>query len=296
MRLAPAFLELRHLEHFLAVAEERHFGRAARRVHIVQSGLSSSIHSLERELGARLFVRSTRRVELTQAGRALLPEARRALEATRRAREAVDAVQGLLRGTLAIGIMQLVDPVDLPTLLGGFRVRHPGVDLRLRQAGAAVLVEEVRTGSLDLAFAAVPRGQLRGVDARTLADEPTVVACATWHPLATRGQVRLRDLREETFVEFPPDWGVRIAADRAFAAAGLQRHSAFELNDVRTLLELVANGLGIAIVPRWASRYGLPVTLLPIAGRAPRWELHLVTGADDRVSAAARALVELLPQ
>src|SRR5581483_9448598 len=117
-------MELRRIEHFVAVAEERHFTRAARRAHIVQSGLSASIKALERDLGTPLLVRSTRRVELTAAGEAFLVEARRVLAAVAAAREAVAAVQGLLRGTLAVGIMQAHAAVDLPAVLGRFHARH----------------------------------------------------------------------------------------------------------------------------------------------------------------------------
>jgi DNA-binding transcriptional LysR family regulator len=287
-------VELRQLEHFVAVAEERHFSRAAQRVHIVQSGLSSSIRSLERELGAELFVRSTRRVELTEAGREFLPEARSTLAAAQRARDAVAGVEGLLRGRLAVGIMQVLDPVDLPALLARFRSEHPGVEVRLRQGAASVLVDEVRAGELDLAFVGLPEERLRGVDATVLTDEAMPVACARSHPLVKRSEVRLRDLRDETFVEFPPDWGARIAIDHTFAAAGIVRRIAFELNDVKTLLELVANGLGISIVPRSVSAYRLPVELLPLRGRAPRWRLSLVTRASEQRSAATRALVEML--
>jgi DNA-binding transcriptional LysR family regulator len=288
-------MELRQLEHFVAVAEERHFSRAAMRVHIVQSGLSSSIRSLERELGTSLFVRSTRRVQLSEAGRALLPEARAALAAARRAREAVGAVEGLLRGTLSIGIMQVLDPVDLPGLLGRFSNQHPGVEIRLRQAGAAVLVDEVRRGELDLAFVGVPTSDLGGVEVAMLVDEPMVVACPRGHRLAGSKGLALRDLRDEAFIEFSTDWGVRIAADRAFAAAGISRRIAFELNDVATLLDLVANGLGIALVPRSVATYARPLALVPLRGRAPHWEVSLVTRGDDATSAAGRALVEMVP-
>jgi DNA-binding transcriptional LysR family regulator len=288
-------MELRQLEHFVAVAEERHFSRAATRAHIVQSGLSSSIRSLERELGTSLFVRSTRRVELTEAGRAFLPEARAALAAARRAREAVGAVEGLLRGTLSIGIMQVLDPIDLPALLGRFRKEHPAVEIRLRQAAAAVLTDEVRSGELDLAFVGVPKRDLAGVHVTALADEPMVVACPRDHELATHDELALRELKDEPFVEFPGDWGVRIAADRAFAAAGISRRIAFELNDVPTLLDLVANGLGIALVPRWVATNERPVALVPLRGRAPHWEVSLVTPRSDATSAAGRALAEIVP-
>ena len=107
-------MELRQLSHFVAVADERHFTRAAARVHLTQSSLSSSVRALERELGSDLFVRSTRQVELTEAGRALRPAALRALAAAEDAQDAVAAVRGLVRGHLAIGAIQTLGQVHLP--------------------------------------------------------------------------------------------------------------------------------------------------------------------------------------
>jgi DNA-binding transcriptional LysR family regulator len=288
-------MELRQLEHFVAVAEERHFSRAARRVHIVQSGLSSSIRALERELGAELFVRSTRRVELSEVGRALLPEARRVLEAADAAREAAAAVEGLLRGTLSVGIMQILGTVDLPGLLCRFHHEHSEVELRLRQAAALRLVDEVRAGELDLAFIGLPADDLEDVEATTVMREPMALACSATHPFAHRKVVRLADLRDESFVDFEPEWGVRIAVDRAFADARVDRHVGFELNDTRTLLELVSSGLGVSVVPSSVVSYGVPIVLVPLRGHGPTWEVSLVTRRDGAPSAAARVLIAMLP-
>ena len=128
-------MELRALEYFVAVAEERHFTRAAGRMHVSQSGLSATIKSLEAELRAALFERTTRRVQLTTAGAALLPEARRALAAARAGAAAVGEVQGLQRGPVIVGVMQQMGLVGLPRLLAAFHRRYPGIELRLRQAG-----------------------------------------------------------------------------------------------------------------------------------------------------------------
>ena len=132
-------MELRHLQHFVAVAEDQHFTRAAERLMVSQSGLSASIRALERELQTPLFVRTTRRVTLTEAGRALLAEAERILAQVRAAHEAVAAVQGVLRGTLAVGTEQCIAGVDVAKLLAAFRRRHPDVEIRLRQWGSAAL-------------------------------------------------------------------------------------------------------------------------------------------------------------
>ena len=130
-------MELRQLEHFVAVAEESHFTRAAELLQISQSGLSASIRALETELGTPLFVRSTRRVELTEAGRVLLAESHRTLASVAAAHDAVAAVRGVLRGTLSVGGEQCLGVVDVPAQLARFRSRHPGVEVRLRFGGSA---------------------------------------------------------------------------------------------------------------------------------------------------------------
>ncbi|MEY7980543.1 LysR family transcriptional regulator, partial [Streptomyces pilosus] len=205
-------MELRHLQHFVAVAEDQHFTRAAERLMVSQSGLSASIRALERELQTPLFVRTTRRVTLTEAGRALLAEAERVLAQVRAAHEAVAAVQGVLRGTLALGSEQCIAGVHVARLLAAFRRRHPDVEIRLRQWGSAALAEEVAAGRLDLAFAyrteADPE-QLRSVP---LTSEPMTVLCHPGHRLARAGTpVTPRDLADEVFVDFHPDWGPRRA-------------------------------------------------------------------------------------
>src|SRR5512141_773349 len=133
-------MELRQLQNFIAVAEEQHFTRAARRMNVVQSALSTSIRLLEEELGADLFVRSTRQVRLTEAGRVLLEKARVALDAVRDAREAVAAVQGLKLGTVNIGTVQSLPAfLDLPSLLSEFHGQYPGIEVRLTQGGSTDL-------------------------------------------------------------------------------------------------------------------------------------------------------------
>jgi DNA-binding transcriptional LysR family regulator len=282
-------MELRQLEHFVAVAQECHFTRAAKRLHIAQSGLSASIRSLERELGASLFLRSTRQVQLTPAGQALLVEALRALAASNAAKDAVAAVQGLLRGTLSIGSLQCLHAVHVPTLLARFLSAHPGLEVRLRQGGSDELIEQVRTGRLDVAFVSRPARLPEDVVVGALASEPLVLACAPGHPLAARTAVKLADLTEDQFVDFPPDWGTRDLADRVLAVAGVERRVALEVTDVHSLLDLVAFGLGVALVPRSFSAKTDRVRFIALDGGVPAWETVSVTA--DPTSAAAAALL-----
>ncbi|MFC7380719.1 LysR family transcriptional regulator [Sphaerisporangium rhizosphaerae] len=282
-------MELRQLEYFVAVAEDCHFTRAAKRLRVAQSGLSASIRSLERELGAPLFLRSTRQVELTPAGRALLVEARRALAATGAAVDAVAAVQGLLRGSLAIGSLQCLHVVHLPAVLARFVAAHPGLEVSLRHGGSGELVEQVRTGRLDVAFVARPARCPGDVVATPLAGEPLVLACPSDHPLASRAEVGLAELGAERFVDFPADWVSRNLADSVLAGAGVERRVALEVTDVHSLLDLVTFGLGVALVPRSFSAKTDRVRFVPLAGAVPPWEIVTVTG--DPTSAAAAALL-----
>jgi DNA-binding transcriptional LysR family regulator len=217
-------MELRQLSHFLAVAEERHFTRAAARVHLTQSSLSSSIRALERELGSDLFVRSTRQVELTEAGRALLPAAGRAVAAAEDGRDAVAAIRGLVRGHLAIGAIQSLGQVNLPGLVARFHRRHPAVTLRIHHLGAPELVRRTADGDIDLAIVDLPLGpQGSRVRAHTVATESLQLAVAADDPVAHRSRVRLSDLSDREFIEYRPDSALRASIDRACDSIGLRR-------------------------------------------------------------------------
>ena len=290
-------MELRQLEHFLAVAEQRHFTRAAQRVHLTQSSLSSSIRALERELGGDLFVRSTRQVELTEAGRALLAPARSAVGAAQEGRDAVAAVRGLLRGQLAIGAIQTLSPIDLPALVARFHRRHPSVILRLRHAGVASLVRETADGELELALVDLPLGpQADRVRSRPLGGEPLQLAVAVDDRLAHRSRVRLRDLADHPFVEYRADSSLRLSIDRACRAAGLHRRVVCEVDTLVDLVDLVALGVGVSVLPAAA----IAVARDRLAGVAidppiPR-ELMLVTPTDRAPSPAAAAFLDLLDE
>ncbi|WP_329788618.1 LysR family transcriptional regulator [Lentzea sp. DG1S-22] len=285
-------MELRQLEHFLAVAEESHFTRAAKRLHIAQSGLSASIRALEVELGAPLFLRTTRQVGLTQAGRALLPEARRALGSVEAARDAVAAVQGLLRGTLSVGSLQCLHVVHLPAVLSRFHELHPGVEIRMRQSGNAELVEDVRAGRLDLAFVTRQPKIAEDLRVSTLAGEPLVLACAPGSPFAARGSVALAELAGQSFVDFNADWGTRDEVDRALAAAGVERRVAVEVNDVHSLLDFVSFGLGVALVPQSFALKTDRAHFVGLRGDVPVAETVVVRAAT--AGAAATVLLDMV--
>jgi DNA-binding transcriptional LysR family regulator len=288
-------VELRHLEHFLAVAEEQSFTRAAERLHLVQSALSVSVRALERELGGRLFDRNTHRVELTDAGQALVPEARRTLAAADAARDAVAAVHGGVRGTVRIGIMHSLSLIDLAALLTRYHRERPQVQLipHTAPAGSVELTAGVEEGRLDLAFASLPGGYPATVSARPLASEEMLLACPPDHPFARRRHIPLAELDGERFVDFPAGWGTRMATDRLFLEAGIGREIAVEVADVPNVIDLVKAGLGVAfmspsMVP---DSKGVPMRQVR---PGPVFTVSLITPELRPLSAAARALADLV--
>ena len=287
-------MELRHLEYFVAVAEELSFTRASRRLHVVQSGVSSAVAALERELAAVLFERDRHTVKLTDAGQALLPEARATLAAARAAAEAVAEATTGLRGTLCIGMMISTGSVDVPAALGRFHETHPGVLVRLRvlPGGSADLARAVADGTLDLALLSLSGEPPTGLAVRQLAEEPLVLICASGHPLASAGPVTLDALRGETFIDFPAGWGTRAIVDRAFAAAGIDRQVTFEVAYYTTAAGLVAHGLGVAFLPESVAAGFEGVARVPVA--VPAWHIQVATAASRRPSAAARAFLGYL--
>lgn len=293
-------MELRHLEVFVAVAQERSFSQAADRLHVVQSAVSASVRKLETELGVELLHRTSRRVELTDAGAEVLPAALATLAAAQTTRDAADQVRGGLRGTVRLGIMQVQrgKGFRVARLLAAFRAEHPGVRVVPQLRGSAIQAADVRDGRLDLAIVGLPDGRLDGLRVDPLTREPLVLAVSAGHRLARRSSVSLAELDGERFAEVPPGWA-RAVTDRAFADAGLTRHVEFELGDMGSIIDFVRHDLAVALVPRSYGGFvdpddatGGDVVLVPLRGRPPEFVTSLVSPVDRRMSAATRALRE----
>ena len=293
------------MEYFLAVAEEEQFTRAAQITRVSQSGLSASIRTLEDELQAPLFIRTTRRVELTDAGRALLPHARSLLALAAAGRDAVVATRGEVTGELRVGAEQCLGVVDVPELLGRFHVRHPKVHVAFQQAGALELRELLRAGELDIVFVAdaadaAARSSVSSLIAqRELATEPMVALCSPQSTLAKRSRITLEELANEVFVDFHSSWAIRAINDAAFGDRGLSRDVWFTVNDVHTLLDMVQRQLGIAVVPRpiAAKPQAEGLVVVPLEGEhLPEWTLSVATATTEAEGGVAARLIELLPE
>ncbi|GAA3381853.1 LysR family transcriptional regulator [Cryptosporangium minutisporangium] len=284
-------MELQQLRYVVAVAETRNFTRAAERCHVVQSALSHQIAGLERELGARLFERTSRRVRLTAAGEAFLPAALECLEAADRARSEVAAATGEIRGRLAVGAIPTVAAVNVPVALKDYRLRWPKVHITLTSAGSDDLIERVRRGAVDVAFLGLPLGaEPKGVQSLRLGGGELVAVVAPDHH-RTETEVDLQSLADEPFIDFRAGAAGRAQSDQAFAAAGIRREVPFEVSSADFLVDLVRQGLGVGLLPAaYVPRF--PDLRLIRLRDAPRRVEHLIW--DNRPTPAATAFVELV--
>ncbi|MGW5200159.1 LysR substrate-binding domain-containing protein [Streptomyces spiralis] len=261
-------MELRHLSGFVAVAEELHFGRAAERLHMAQSPLSQQIRLLERDLGVKLFDRTTRSVRLTAAGKALLEPARHLLAEASAVRRAVQAAHLGEVGRVTLGFAGASSYSALPVLTRAITSELPGIELVLEgQTYAGEALGRIADGTLDLGFVALP--VRRGISARVVRMERLLLALPDSHRLAERDEVAVEELAREPFVTFPLSRGsaVREATVQACHEAGFAPRIAQEAPDSYNLLALVGAGVGVAVVVESARHIHLEhVVFRPLAG------------------------------
>ncbi len=290
-------MELRQLEYFVAVAHERSFTLAARRLHVVQSAVSAAIASLERDLKVTLFERSAQRVVLTEAGTALLPEALAVMDAVQGARDVVDELGAGMRGTVRVGLLPGLGLIDLPAAAGEFRRRHQNVELQLRvePEGSAGVIAGLRNGDIEVGFLGVGAGSVpRELTAWELLQVPQVLAVPTGHRLARRRSVELADLADEAFVDFPPGFGTRTLIDQTFDAAGINRQVVVEALGIDNGVQFVRHGVGLSILPGYAVADEEAIRAVPIKDQDFQWSLYMATLRKRKPSVALRALLGLV--
>jgi DNA-binding transcriptional LysR family regulator len=255
-------MELRHLRYFLAVAETRHFGKAAEALHMAQPPLSQAIRRLEGELGVELFTRTTRQVALTGAGEVFRTDVERILKAVDEAAARAGRFTAGVEGVLRVGLTGSASYRQLPALARLLKREMPHVTMEvhtemLTPAQEAALVER----RLDVGVLRPPVRE-EGLTHRPLADEPLVVAVPEEHWLAESATVRIEQLRHEDFIMYGATLGsvVNDAVVRSCLASGFYPHCAYEVTETSAALALVAAGLGIAVLPdsiRSAPREGV---------------------------------------
>jgi LysR family transcriptional activator of glutamate synthase operon len=281
-------MELRQLRYLDAVARRRSFTQAARELYIAQSALSQQVGRLERELGVELLHRTTRRVEVTEAGELVLARARRALAEVDGVRADLDALQGLVRGTLRLGGVPPVGPVHPAALIAEFSRAHPGVAITVREDVAFTLLGLLRQGDLDLVTALVDPAALDGLEGVRLLDEELVLITPVDHPLVRAKRVRVDRLAGEAFVIY----GVGSALRDAQLTLVPGGRIVAEANELETVRELTARGLGVTLMPRSvAAPHSDRLAIRPLSPRQAL-PVSLVWRAGERPTPAAEAFRE----
>jgi len=279
-------MELRHLRYFIAVAEELNFTRAARKVGIGQPPLSNQIRDLENEIGAALFRRLSNGAELTEAGKAFLPEAQAILLQAEQAKQsALRAARGG-SGRLRVGFTSsaVFNPV-VPAVVNAFREKYAAVEFGLEEAPTAQLLQRLDAEELDAVFIRPGSGDVLQVRCQLLAEDPMVIVLPARHPLSQAQTLPLDALAGESLVLFPREAGAGFFDDiiAACRRAGFEPQVGQPAPQITSIASLIAVGLGVSIVPPEMVKINVPgVRYIAIEGEAPAARLTLATRRDER--------------
>lgn len=244
-------ITIRQIESFLAVADLGNFSRASKRLNTAQPALSQAIKDLEAELAVRLFDRTTRRVELTDAGREFRNSAAKALEELEHAVESVHELAERRRGRLRIAAPPLLAAVVLPQAIAEFRKRFPGISIQLADVGTEQIVESVRNGKADCGLGTFSPAE-EGIERLPLVRDSLMVFCDHRSPFNGAISVRWRELEDQPLITLTRDSGIRLLVEIGFETSQIPLKPAYEVTQVTTAIALVEAGLGIAVLPTYA--------------------------------------------
>jgi LysR family hydrogen peroxide-inducible transcriptional activator len=285
-----ADLKLKDLSYLVAVADTRHFGRAAERSFVSQPTLSAQLKKLEDYLGVQLVERAPKRVSLTAAGEEIVERARRILEASDEIVELAKGHCDPLSGRLKLALLPTIGPYLLPNVAGRLRKQLPRLELMLYEYQTDLMLEKLHSGEIDVGILALPV-PLEGLDSHELYKEPFMVAMPSGHRLGSRAQIRVQDLSNETLLLLEDGHCLRDQALDICAGIDAHEKQDFRATSLETLRQMVAAGVGITLLPELAGRgaYGNArgVTIKPFAKPVPTRTI----GAVWRKSSARRAAI-----
>ncbi len=289
-------MELRHLRYFVAVAEELHFGRAAKRLAIAQPPLSQQIKALEEEIGVVLLTRTKRQVRLTAAGEVFLAESRMILaKAEHAVRAAKRAARGEI-GKLAVGFVSSAVYGKVPHIFNTMRIRYPEVSLLLHDLTSEEQVEAVKAGRIDVGLVRPPVIAAESLAMRVIWREPLMVVLQEDSRFAEKEEVAVEELAEESFIQIPRhvapgfyDQFIRICARAGFSPKIVQ-----EARTTPTIVSLIAGGMGVSILPSsLTSLQRLGVIYRPLKKPAPTTDMAVIWRSGDE-SPTLQSFLEIL--
>src|SRR5689334_22096831 len=285
-----ADLKLKDLRYLVAVADTRHFGRAAERSFVSQPTLSAQLKKLEEYLGVQLIERAPKRVALTAAGEAIGDRARRSLEASDEIIELARGHRDPLAGRLRLALLPTIGPYLLPNVAGKLRKQLPRLELMLYEYQTDPMLEKLHSGEIDVGILALPV-PMDGLDSHVLYKEPFTVAMPANHRLSAKSSIKVEDLNHETLLLLEDGHCLRDQALAVCSSTGAHEKQDFRATSIETLRQMVAAGVGITLLPELAGRgaYGNArgVTIRPFAKPVPT----RTVGAVWRKSSARRTAI-----
>ncbi len=287
-------MELRHLRYFLAVATAQNFTKAAGVVHVSQPSLSVQIRALEEELGTRLFDRLGRKVALTQTGELFRDHTERALRELERATQLVQEVHGAQRGRLVVGTLATVNSYLIPPLVSQFKQRFPAIHLQVHSQPSNDIVSSVLANRLDLGICLLPVIHNRLLIA-PLFEERLVLVAPAQHPLR-QSRLRMQDLAGLPLVLMPADYCLRKMVESECAEAQVKTQVVLEMTSPEGILQAVAEGTGLTILPELYVRLrspGAKLRIIDLYDPVPRHAVGLVSLANRYQNIAAKEFATL---
>jgi LysR family carnitine catabolism transcriptional activator len=286
-------LSAKHLRSVVALARFGSFVAAAAHLHMSQPGLSRIVQQAEGRLGAKLFVRATRRVSLTEAGREFVPAAERLLDELAQQAEKVRALDGEMRGQIVIASLMSISHHVLPDALVEFRKKHPKMYIHVREGLTSAVQEDVRSGLADFGIGNAVSAH-EGMTAESITSESCHVVLPRSHRLHAQACIRLKDIFGEPMISMPTESGLRRTIDAAANAQGLVLNHSIITNQFGSLFDFVASSLGIAIVPAAAlpARDEYPIVVRPLRPAITR-RICILRLAERPLSPASKAFLDI---
>jgi DNA-binding transcriptional LysR family regulator len=288
-------MEFRHLRTIDAVARHRSFTKAAEELFLAQSAISQQISRLEAEIGIQIFRRSSRSVELTEEGKVILEHARRVLAEVDNMQGQMEALTGVMRGTVRIGGIYPFGPYDLYGVLADYRAKYPGVAIHMLEDTQDAMLAMLRADELDCAFASVDPDTIGSEFAGVLLwEEEFVVIASPDHEFAARPHVTWDDVIEHDLIAYRENSALRRRFETTIGRRGMEPRNAFVCTEMSAVRALAATGLGVAVLPRSIAELpGPTVELRPFRPDPVTWPIALVWRADRRHPPAAKAFLGL---
>ncbi|ANS76697.1 LysR family transcriptional regulator [Paenibacillus yonginensis] len=288
-------MDIRQLQYLVEVARLRSFTKAAEALFITQPTISKTVRMMEEELGIVLFARQGRSVELTDAGRIIVERAQEILNSFQNLSGELDDLRNLKRGHIRIGLPPMVGSSFFPKVMGQFHQRYPDITIRLFEDGAKKVEIDVQEGSLDLGVVVLPTVSEELFEIFPFVEEKLNLIVPSLHRLAECGEVGLRELQDEFFIMFREDFALHDRIIKECQGAGFQPKIIYESSQWDLISQMVAAGLGVALLPETICREMDPerVAIVPLVDPVIPWNLGIIWKKDRYMSFAAREWIRL---